>query len=146
MRLTKILLSLALAAGLVASGAALLPSFAGEARSAPAAAERQWLSIGDVYQKLTAAGYRNVEKIEREHGAYEARATDRNGMRVTLRIHPQSGEISDRDERDERHDGGRQRGHDSGAKSSANCNERRCRDDLPTTPPASAAAPVQSAR
>ncbi|WP_353739902.1 PepSY domain-containing protein, partial [Accumulibacter sp.] len=38
--------------------------------------------MGQVHQKLEAAGYRNVEKIEREHGVYEARATDRNGVRV----------------------------------------------------------------
>lgn len=132
MRLTRTLLPLALGAGLMAGGA-VQPAFAGELRNAPAAAERQWLSIGDVHQKLEAAGYRNVEKIEREHGTYEARATDRNGVRVKLRIHPQSGEIA---ERGERYDRTRQREYEGGEKSSADCNKRRCRDDLPTAVPA----------
>ena len=45
---------------------------AADSRGTPAQTERQWLSIGEVHQKLEAAGYRKVEKIEREHGAYEA--------------------------------------------------------------------------
>jgi hypothetical protein len=71
-----------------------------DCRAAPVA-ERQWLSIGQVHQKLEAAGFRNVEKIEREHGVYEARATDRNGERVKLYIHPQTGEVTERSARAE---------------------------------------------
>ena len=136
MRQTRNLLMLAIGASLIAGGTAMLPAFAADSRVAPAAAERQWLSIGEVHQKLEAAGYRNVEKIEREHGVYEARATDRNGARVKLHIHPQSGEISDRGER---RDGARMREREGGVKASADCNKRRCRDDLPTAAPAAPA-------
>ena len=97
---SKVVFSLVLSAGLLAGGFALAPSLAGESGSAPAA-ERQWLSIGQVHQKLEAAGFRNVEKIEREHGLYEARATDRNGARVKLHINPQTGEVTERNERNE---------------------------------------------
>ena len=101
MRSPKMMFSLLLGVGLLAGGIALAPSLADEKRTTPAA-ERQWISIGQVHQKLEAAGYRNVEKIEREHGVYEARATDRNGVRVKLSINPQTGELTDRSERRER--------------------------------------------
>jgi len=122
----------------------LAPSFAGEIRGAPTA-ERQWLSIPQIHEKLEAAGYRNVEKIERERGGYEARATDRDGERIKLYVNPQSGEIVDqrRNGKHARRDGeGRQR--DAGA--ATECNKRRCRDDLPKTPatttaPAAATSP-----
>jgi len=134
----KVMFLLALSAGLLAGGVALAPSFAGESRSAPAA-ERQWLSIVQVHQKLEAAGFRNVEKIEREHGVYEARATDRNGARVTLHINPQTGEVTERGEhrkrdREDASDKVRQREGSASAANSVDCNKRRCRDDMPPRP------------
>ena len=122
---SKVVFSLVLSAGLLAGGFALAPSLAGESGSAPAA-ERQWLSIGQVHQKLEAAGFRNVEKIEREHGTYEVRATDRQGARVRLDVHPQTGAILERGARRQAQDG-----TDSRQRPSAICNERRCRDDIP---------------
>lgn len=135
MKLTTLLSSLALGGTLVLGGALLAPSFAADER--PAAGERQWLSIPQIHEKLEAAGYRKIEKIEREHGGYEVRATDRNGERIKLYVNPQSGEISDR------HGHGRRDREAGGAggtrqRDNANCNERRCRDDLP----ASTAKPV----
>lgn len=135
---SKAAFSLVLGAGLLAGGFALAPSFADESRSAPAA-ERQWLSIGQVHQRLEAAGFRNVEKIEREHGVYEARATDRNGARVKLHINPQTGEVIERSERSEHRkrdrEGasgeGRQREGSASAANAVECNKRRCRDDMP---------------
>lgn len=131
----KVMFSLMLGAGLLAGGFALAPSFAGESRSAPAA-ERQWLSIGQVHQKLEAAGFRNVEKIEREHGLYEARATDRNGARVKLHINPQTGEVAERNEHRKRDRDGAAGESRASAANSADCNKRRCRDDLPQSPAA----------
>lgn len=135
--------SIILASAALATGSLVLnPSFADERRPAAISTERTWLSIGQVYQKLEAAGFRNVEEIEREDGFYEARATDGSGMRVKVYVNPQTGEIVNRQERRER-DGdeassdGRQRGENS-----ADCNKRRCRDDLPS----SAAAPAPAAR
>lgn len=136
---SQVAFSLVLGAGLLAGGFALVPSFAGESRAAPVA-ERQWLSIGQVHQKLEAAGFRNVEKIEREHGVYEARATDRNGERVKLYIHPQTGEVTERSARAEHRkrdrEGATSDSRLASAANSAECNKRRCRDDMPQSPAA----------
>jgi len=105
----------------------------------PADSRSQWLSIPQIYNKLEAAGYRNVEKIERERGSYEIKATDRNGERIRLRLHPQTGEIIDQRQRSSKRDRYNGRNLSSGQRNSAECNERRCRDDLPqpgaATPP-----------
>lgn len=156
MRNPTMLFSLMMGAGLLAGGFTLAPSFAGDSRSAPIV-ERQWLSIGQVHQKLEAAGFSNVEKIEREHGVYEARATDRNGARVKLHINPQTGEVTDRSE-GRRGERSQYRKQDREGKSGATneirqreggaaaagveCNKRRCRDDLPK----SQAAPQPAAK
>jgi len=109
------------------------------------AAKMDWLSIPEVYTRLESAGYRNIEKIERESGSYEVKATDRNGQRMKLYVHPQTGEVINQRERDSKRDFKRNK-YDSGdsrsnQRNSADCNERRCRDDLPqpgTTRPAAA--------
>lgn len=137
MKRSTLLTSLVLGGTLAIGGAWLVPSFAGENR-AGTEGERQWLSIPQVHAKLEAAGYRHIEKIERERGGYEVRATDRNGERVKLYLNPQTG-----DSMNQRGDGKRLGNRDGeGARgSSANCSERRCRDDMPPKPasPASAA-------
>jgi hypothetical protein len=128
---------LALGSLVLVLGIAVTPLLAGDKVSLPVSGERQWLSIGQVHSKLEAAGYRHVEKIERERGRYEARAIGHNGERVKLSINPQTGEISARRSHhdDQRHDTDRnaseQRRPDSA--DSADCNKRRCRDDLPAT-------------
>jgi hypothetical protein len=132
--ISNTMFSLVLGAGLLAGGFALAPSFAEESRTAPAA-DRQWLSIGQVHQKLEAAGFRNVEKIEREHGVYEARATDRNGVRVKLHINPQTGEVTERSERRTRErEGTSGEGRQREGSASVECNKRRCRDDMSQSP------------
>lgn len=94
----------------------------------------RWLSIPEVHARLESAGYRNIEKIERESGSYEVKATDPTGQRIKLYVHPQTGEVIDqrqpgvkRDQYNAR-DGGYAKGNQ---RNSADCNERRCRDDLP---------------
>lgn len=138
MRTTTILSALALGAGLVAGGVLLAPASAQDNRPA-STSDRQWLSIPQIHDKLVAAGYRNIEKIEREDGAYEVRATNRNGARVKLYLNPQTGEIRDRQARESGHGDGDSRSISNGQRA-ADCNERRCRDDLPqkaaTTSPA----------
>ena len=126
MKLATRISSITLAGAFAISGAVLVPSFAGESRTAPAG-ERQWLSIPQIHEKLEAAGYRQIEKIERERGGYEARATDRNGERIKLHVNPQTGEIMN-----QRTQGKRATGPaDQSLRDSADCNKRRCRDDLP---------------
>jgi hypothetical protein len=129
MRSSTIISSFLFGGALALGGVLLAPSFAGEDRAAPAA-ERQWLSIPQVHEKLEAAGYRHVEKIERERGGYEARATDRDGERIKLYVNPQTGEIVDQrryGSHAKRYSESQQR-YSSGA---TECNKRRCRDDIP---------------
>ncbi len=102
-----------------------LPARASDRKTA-ATAEQPWLPIPQIYAKLEAAGYRNIEKIEREHGTYEVRATDRQGARVRLDVHPQTGAILEHGARRPAIDSTERR-----QRPSAECNERRCRDDLP---------------
>ena len=93
----------------------------------------KWLSIPEVHARLESAGYRNIEKIERERGSYEVKATDQAGRRIKLYVHPQTGEVIDQRKRDvkrDKYDGGYAK---SNQRNSADCNERRCRDDLPQT-------------
>lgn len=130
MRVKTTLVTVLSLIGVVAVGFTLGPSFAGDSPPAKYNAERPWLSIGQIHQKLEAAGYRNVEKIEREHGSYKVRASDRNGARVKLYVNPQTGEVIDRGQKPERaSDDGRQ----NKTSSTTNCSKRRCRDDLPTS-------------
>ncbi len=84
-------------------------------------------SAPEVAARLESAGYRNIEKIEREGGSYEVKAADQAGRRIKLYVHPQTGEVIDQRQRD-KYDGGHAK---SNQRSSADCNERRCRDDLP---------------
>jgi hypothetical protein len=91
----------------------------------------KWLSIPEVHAKLESAGYRNIEKIERESGSYEVKATDQAGRRIKLYVHPQTGEVIDQRHRDikrDKYEGGYAKNNQ---RNSADCNERRCRDDLP---------------
>ncbi len=137
MKLATILSSLAVLGTLAAGGVFLAPSFAADARLAPPG-ERQWLSIPQLHDKLEAAGYHHIEKIERERGGYEVRATDRTGERVKLYVNPQTGEVSD-----QRSHGKRMRdGGDEGRRDSADCSKRRCRDDLPQKPTPAPASPT----
>lgn len=108
-------------------------SMSGHAQdSRPAHTDKvKWLSIPEVHARLESAGYRDIEKIERENGSYEVKATDRSGRRSKLYVHPRTGEVIDRQQRDDKRgkfDGGYA---SSNRRNSADCNERRCRDDLP---------------
>lgn len=117
-------------AGVFALGSAwLTPALASDDHHAPSGA-RGWLSVRQVVDRLDAAGYRDVEKIERERGGYEVRATNRQGARVKLRVNPQTGDITDRSTSTLRS----RNAKDARQRNNADCNERRCRDDLPPHP------------
>jgi hypothetical protein len=124
-RIPLTLSAVAVVCTLLAAMAFTLPARASDHKAA-AATEQPWLPIPQIYAKLEAAGYRNIEKIEREHGTYEVRATDRQGARVRLDVHPQTGAILERGTRRPAPDSTERR-----QRPSAECNERRCRDDLP---------------
>jgi uncharacterized protein YceH (UPF0502 family) len=105
-----------------------MSSHAQDVRSANTDKAR-WLSIPEVHARLESAGYRNIEKIERESGSYEVKATDQAGRRIKLYVHPQTGEVIDQRQRD-KYDGGYAK---NSQRNSSDCNERRCRDDWPQT-------------
>lgn len=130
MRTSKIALSLALVAAIGLGGVLLIPSFAAD-RSAESNDRQPWLSLAEILTRLEKAGYRNIEKIEREHGSYEARATDTNGQRVKLYINPHTGEVTDRRERGDRHENSYRGEGGKDGQPAGECNRRRCRDDLP---------------
>jgi len=124
-------------ASLLASVFFSISSHAQDVRSANAD-KVKWLSIPEVLARLESAGYRNIEKIERESGSYEVKATDQAGRRIKLYVHPQTGEVIDqrRDVKRDKYESGYAKNNQG---NSADCNERRCRDDLPqqgTTQPA----------
>ena len=131
----NILTALLIGFSLAAVGSAFTSALADEKR-APVS-EQPWLSIPQIIGKLEAAGYRNIEKIEREHGSYEVRATNRNGQRSKLYVHPQTGEVISDRQRERKYERSEREWRGAG---SADCNERRCRDDLPQTQPAIGAA------
>ncbi|AUN94154.1 PepSY domain-containing protein [Pseudazoarcus pumilus] len=102
---TGILSTLLLTATLATGGALFAGSHAiASDRSATASQSSEWLSIQDVLQRLEAAGYRNFEEVERESDGYEVKATDPDGRRVELDVHPVSGEILKTEVKREKHD------------------------------------------
>ena len=116
-------------AAVTALGIVATSSFAADDR--PLDAEKSpWLSIQQVLVKVESAGYRNIEKVEREGGAYEVKATDRNGRRVKVYLHPRTGEIVDERQRDAKRESNDTRRGASDRRDSADCNKRRCRDDV----------------
>lgn len=135
MRLSTRMFSVALLAGLLA-GALMLsqPAQASDDRGG------NWLPIPRLIEKLEAAGYRNIEKIEREHGRYEVRATNRQGERSKLRLDARTGEFVGEQRSYERRDAreGREARNDRNAGNGGECNKRRCRDDMPAAPAAPA--------
>ncbi|MDP2171847.1 MAG: PepSY domain-containing protein [Rhodocyclaceae bacterium] len=117
-------------AALLATGFFSISSHAQDVRPASAGNAR-WLSIPEVHARLESAGYRHIEKIERERGSYEVKATNRSGQRIKLYVHPQTGEVLGQRQRDtkrDKYDSGYAR---SNQQNTADCNERRCRDDSP---------------
>jgi len=98
-RIQKTLAALAIGASALAAGAAAQAQTAAPAQAAQAAqtapAAAPMLTIRQVYDKMEAAGYRNISEIERssKHG-YEVKAYDPQGQRVKLRVDPQSGAVT----------------------------------------------------
>lgn len=96
MRATTLFSTIALGAAITVGGAILAPVVLAQAGGDPqAAASRQpWLSLPQIQQRLEAAGYRDIDKIEREDRYYEVKALDADGRRVELKVDPHSGEVT----------------------------------------------------
>lgn len=96
MRATTVFSTLALGAVLTFGGVMLAPiAFAqtnGDTQAV--ASQRQWLSLPQIQVILESAGFRNIDKIEREDHDYEVEALDSEGRRVELNVDPHSGEVT----------------------------------------------------
>lgn len=101
-RTKKAAIAIALASATAATGLAYAQSQApatGEtpttqaAQPGTAGAQANWLNIGQIYDKLQAAGYTDVREIEREDRGYEAKARNADGRTVKLQIDPVDGKI-----------------------------------------------------
>lgn len=66
------------------------PAAAPMAATAPAAPP---LSIRDIYDRMEAAGYRDMREIEFSKGRYEVKARNAQGQRVKLYVNASSGAI-----------------------------------------------------
>ena len=66
------------------------PAAAPTAATAPAAPQ---LSIRDIYDRMEAAGYRDLREIEFDDGRYEVKARNAQGERVKLYVNASSGAV-----------------------------------------------------
>ncbi|WAI85376.1 MULTISPECIES: PepSY domain-containing protein [Achromobacter] len=98
-RIQNTLAALAIGASALVAGTAVHAQTATPAPATPAATTpapaAPMLTIRQVYDKMEAAGYRNISEIERsrKHG-YEVKAYDPQGQRVKLYVDPQSGAVT----------------------------------------------------
>lgn len=88
--LAALALGAATLTGAAAVHAQTAPAPAQPAATAPANAT---LTVLQIYDTLTAAGYRNITEIELEHGRYDVKADNAQGQRVKLRVDAQSGAV-----------------------------------------------------
>ncbi|MBT0961029.1 PepSY domain-containing protein [Denitromonas iodatirespirans] len=116
MKTRTLILTLALGGGLLAGAAAVAPVFA-QSDAAPAVRQDDGLSMPQIHDALTAAGYRNINAIERERNRYEVKASDADGRRVELSVDPMTGKVMKTEtRRDRREEATRERRGSDGAK------------------------------
>lgn len=81
----------------IAAGAALAAGIA-QAQSptpaaAPTATAAPQLTIRDIYDRMEAAGYRDMREIEFSKGRYEVKARNAQGERVKLYVNASTGAV-----------------------------------------------------
>ena len=81
--------SLVIGTGALAAVAAMAPGFAQTQGGAPAPG----LDIAQVHARLEAAGYREIDEIERKRDHYEVKALNADGRRVELQVDPATAEV-----------------------------------------------------
>lgn len=89
---TKILLSTLSVTAALAAGAALLPALAQPTGTAPAD-QAQGLTEAQVRDRLAAAGYGGIEKLERRRDRFEVYTLDKDARRVELKLDARTGEV-----------------------------------------------------
>lgn len=96
MRTPTLIATVVLGAGILASGAILVPALAQNSLGTSATTgQGNWLTLHEVQLKVEALGYREITKIERDDDKYEIKAIDAEGRRVELDVDPVTGAILD---------------------------------------------------
>ncbi|SDM38990.1 Peptidase propeptide and YPEB domain-containing protein [Oryzisolibacter propanilivorax] len=89
--LAAIAASAAMTAG-IAQAQAPAPSVA-PAASAAAVSPQARLTLRDIYDRMEAAGYRDIREIEWDHGRYEVKADNARGERLKLYVNATTGAV-----------------------------------------------------
>lgn len=84
-----------LSMGAIAQSAPTAPAAATAATAPQAASKVQQpsLNIRQIYDRLDAAGYRELKEIEWSDGRYEVKGTNAQGERVKLEVDGNTGEV-----------------------------------------------------
>lgn len=84
-----------LSMGAIAQSAPTAPAAATAATAPQAASKVQQpsLNIRQIYDRLDAAGYRELQEIEWSDGRYEVKGTNAQGERVKLEVDGNTGEV-----------------------------------------------------
>lgn len=85
--------ALALGMGVTALTLKLLRAQLAAVRGTPMAPAGARLTIGEIYDRMEAAGYHEISEIEWEDGRYEVEARDAQGRAVELQVDGASGAI-----------------------------------------------------
>lgn len=90
MRIVHLLSSFALGTLLVAGP---LMSTASAQNAQPAVPAASGMTMAQIYDRLVADGYRDIDEIERERNVFEVKARDQTGARVKLIVDPSTGKV-----------------------------------------------------
>lgn len=119
----------ALAAGLAVGSLAVTAVQAQDPQAGAALEAGARLTIGQVVERLTAQGYRDIDEIERDGGAWEVDARTSAGERVKLRVDAHSGAILKTKTDARRSDRDHKRMGDDSRHAPTECGSEPCRTD-----------------
>lgn len=85
------------------------PAFAQCAKVAPEGNPAQEKTIPQIYDRLSALGYWNIDKIEYHQKLFEVRANDKHGGRMRLSVDALTGEITEARRQDRKKERGAER-------------------------------------
>lgn len=88
----NVLLSVLSVTATLAAGAAVLPAVARPSSAAPAN-QAQGLTDAQIRDKLAAAGYSDIEAVERRQTRTKVYGIDKHGRQVELRLDARTGEV-----------------------------------------------------
>ena len=77
----------------LAMGAALTLGIAQAQTQTPPPANAPQLTVRDIYDRVEAAGYRDIREIEWDDGHFEVKASNAQGQRVKLDVNATTGAI-----------------------------------------------------